>query len=101
MAEERKALYAASNTLSQPPLLEPTPVYPSSNFTLSEATAQLPVEYRDLPRLAQGLLGNPDIRLWKHQWESVKAVVEGKKDLSGHDGHRLRQDRVFPAAGTG
>ena len=81
MAEERKALYAASDTLSQPPLLEPTPVYPSSNFTLSEATARLPMEYRDLPNLAQGLLDNPDIRLWKHQWESVKSVVKDKKDL--------------------
>ena len=81
MAEERKALYAASDTLSQPPLLEPTPVYPSSNLTLSEAAAHLPVEYRDLTSLAHGLLDNRDIRLWRHQWESVKAVVEDKKDL--------------------
>ena len=81
MAAERQALYAASDTLSQPPLLEPTPVYPSSNLTLSEATGLLPVEYRDLPSLAQGLLDHQDIRLWKHQWDSVKAVVEDKKDL--------------------
>ena len=81
MAEERKALYAVSDTLSQPPLLEPTPVYPSSDLTLPEAAAQLPAEYRDLPSLAQGLLGNQDIRLWKHQWESVRTVLQDKKDL--------------------
>ncbi len=81
MAEERRALYAASDTLSQPPLLEPTPVYPSSNLTLAEASTQLPREYRDLPSLAQGLLGNPGVRLWKHQWESVRTVLRDKKDL--------------------
>ena len=81
MVAERRALYAGSDTLSQPPLLEPTPVYPSSNFTLSEAAAQLAEAYRDLPNIAQGLLGNPDIRLWKHQWESVRTVLADKRDL--------------------
>ena len=81
MAAERRALYSGSDTLSQPPLLEPTPVYPSSNLTLSEAAALLPREYRDLPNIAQGLLGDPDIRLWKHQWESVRTVLEDKRDL--------------------
>ena len=81
MVEERRALYAESDTLSQPPLLEPTPVYPSSNLTLAEATAQLPGEYKDLPNLAQGLLGSPELRLWKHQLDSVKTVLEKKSDL--------------------
>ena len=81
MAAERRTLYSGSDTLSQPPLLEPTPVYPSSNLTLSEAAALLPREYRDLPNIAQGLLGDPDIRLWKHQWESVRTVLEDKRDL--------------------
>ncbi len=81
MAEERRKLYAASDTLSQPPLLEPTPVYPSSNLTLSQVAAQLPSEYRDLPSLAQGLLGNQDIRLWKHQWDSVRTTLLDGKDL--------------------
>ena len=81
MAAERRALYSGSDTLSQPPLLEPTPVYPSSNLTLPEAATLLPREYRDLPNIAQGLLGDPDIRLWKHQWESVRTVLEDKRDL--------------------
>jgi len=81
MAEERRKLYAASDTLSQPPLLEPTPVYPSSNLTLSQAAAQLPGEYSDLPSLAQGLLGKPDTPLWKHQWDSVRTVLRDGKDL--------------------
>ena len=81
MAAERRALYSVSDTLSQPPLLEPMAVYPSSNLTLSEAGARLPGEYRDLPNMAQGLLGDPDIRLWKHQWESVRTVLEDKRDL--------------------
>ncbi len=81
MAQERRELYAASDVLSQPPLLEPTPVYPSSGLTLSQATAQLPAEYCDLPSLAQGLVGNPGIRLWKHQWDSVRAALLDGKDL--------------------
>ena len=81
MAAERRTLYSGSDTLSQPPLLEPTPVYPSSNLTLSEAASLLPREYSDLPNIAQGLLGDPDIRLWKHQWESVRSVLEDKRDL--------------------
>ena len=64
-----------------PPLLEPTPVYPSSGLTLSEAAAQLPEEFRDLPDIAQGLLSDPNIRLWKHQWESLTTVLEDKRDL--------------------
>ena len=81
MAAERRALYSGSDTLSQPPLLEPTPVYPSSNLTLPEAASLLPREYHALPNIAQGLLGDPDIRLWKHQWESVRTVLEDKRDL--------------------
>lgn len=81
MAEERRALYAGSDTLSQIPLLEPTPVYPSSNLTLAQAADLLPEGYSDLPGVAQGLLGNPNIRLWKHQWESVRTVLRDRKDL--------------------
>ena len=101
MAAERRALYSVSDTLSQPPLLEPTPVYPSSNLTLSEAAARLPREYSDLRNIAQGLLGDPDIRLWKHQWESVRTVLEDKRDLVVTTGTGFWQDRVFPAARAG
>ncbi|MYC30855.1 MAG: DEAD/DEAH box helicase, partial [Chloroflexi bacterium] len=81
MAVERRRLYAESDVLSQPPLLEPTPVYPSSGLTLSDAAAQLSEEYRGVPDLAQELLGDSGIRLWKHQWESLKTVLDEKRDL--------------------
>ena len=81
MAEERRSLYAGSDTLSQIPLLEPTPVYPSANLTLAQAAVQLPEGYSDLPTVAQGLLGNPSIQLWKHQWDSVRTVLRDRKDL--------------------
>ena len=81
MVEERKRLFLTSDTLSQEPLLEPTPVYPSSGLRLPEAAAQLPPEYGDLPDIARGLLDNPDIRLRKHQWESLRTVLRDKKDL--------------------
>ena len=81
MANERRALYETSDTLSQPPLMEPTPVYPSSGLTLAEATRQFLPEYVDLPGLAQRLLDGPDTRLWKHQWDSVRAVLRDKKDI--------------------
>ena len=81
MAEERKVLYSSSDVLSQPPLLEPTPVYPTSNRTLAGAVAELSAQYGDLPNLAQGLLPNPSIRLWRHQWTSLKTVLQHKKDL--------------------
>ena len=81
MVAERRSLYAASETLSQPPLLEPTPVYPSSGLTLSDAAVRLPEQFRDLPDIAQGLLADPNIRLWKHQWESLTTVLEDRRDL--------------------
>ena len=81
MAKERRALYAGTDTLSQIPLLEPTPVYPSANLTLAQAAVQLPEGYSDLPTVAQGLLGNPSIQLWKHQWDSIRTVLWDRKDL--------------------
>ena len=81
MVAERRSLYAMSDTLSQPPLLEPTPVYPSSDLSLSDAASRLPEEFCDLPDIAQGLLADPTVRLWKHQWESLKTVLEDKRDL--------------------
>ena len=81
MVEERKRLFSTSDTLSQEPLLEPTPVYPSSGLRLLEAADELPPEYGDLPNIARGLLDNLDIRLWNHQWESLRTVLRDKRDL--------------------
>ena len=80
MGIERRELLSSSTVLSQPPLLEPTPVYPSSALTLAEASAALPPEYHDLHKLAQELMSK-DIRLYRHQWKSLEAVLKDGKDL--------------------
>lgn len=81
MSEERAELYENSAILWQPPLLEPTPVYPSSGLTLADAAAELPPKYRDLPNFAKGLWDDPNTRLWAHQWESLKTVLKDGEDL--------------------
>lgn len=81
MNAEREELYERSNILWQQPLLEPTPVYPSSERTLADAAAELPSAYRDLPNFGRGLWDDPNTELWAHQWESLKAVIADGKDL--------------------
>ena len=81
MVEERRALYARSDILRQPPLLEPTPVYPSSGLSLADAAKELPAKYADLPAFANELWGGQNVRLWKHQWESLKTALTDGKDL--------------------
>lgn len=78
LATERDSLLDQVGILSQPPLIEPVPVYPSSGMTLTEATARLPEAYRDLADLGAGVV--PDGRtLYAHQWESLRrAVVDGR-----------------------
>lgn len=67
--------------LSQPPLLEPVPVYPSSSRTFRESVAQrLPAEYQALPDLAQTLF-KPQDKLYEHQEESLVQVLKNKKDI--------------------
>lgn len=80
MGMERRNLLSASDVLSQPPLLEPTPVYPSSDMTLTEAGGALPSEYQGLGDIAQELIG-PDVRLYRHQWRSLETVLMDKNDL--------------------
>ena len=80
MAEERRALLDGADIIAQPPLLEPAPVYPTSGWNLAQAGAQLPPEYRDLPSLAQALL-RPEVRLYRHQWHSLQAVIQEGRDL--------------------
>ena len=72
LSEERKRLLSKGEILSQPPLLETIPVYPTSGLNLQEASQRLPKGYQDLYRLAQALF--PDGReLWQHQWESLRS----------------------------
>ncbi len=65
--------------LSVPPLLEPTPVYPSSGKTLEEAAKALPTGYEDLAHLGRSLF--PNFPLYEHQWQSLKAAILDQKDI--------------------
>jgi Lhr-like helicase len=80
LAQERNNLLQRTGIISQPALVEPMPIYPSSGMDLSTAAAQLPPEYRDIAQLGQ-MLFEPGIELYKHQWESLKQVLENGKDL--------------------
>ena len=80
VADERGEMLSSSDILSQPPLLEPTPVYPTSGLNLADVSAKLPTKYADLRYLALDLMG-PEIELYRHQWNSLKAVLEDGKDL--------------------
>ena len=81
MVEERRALYDRSDILRQPPLLEPTPVYPSSGLALADAADKLPSQYADMSEFAKELWDDPNVQLWRHQWESLKTVLADGKDL--------------------
>ena len=80
LSNERRRLLAQVETLSQPPLLETIPVYPSSDYNLAAASQSLPSDYQDLQHLAQALFPS-DIQLWNHQLESLQEVLENKKDI--------------------
>lgn len=81
LAEERDTLLRQPGVLSQPPLLETVPVYPSSHMTLVDVADSLPAEYGDLRYLGRGLLPSLDTELYQHQWESLDVVLRQKKDL--------------------
>lgn len=80
MIDERRRLLSGSTILSQPPLLEPTPVYPGSGLNLAQASRKLPSRYHDLQYLARDLMGADD-KLWRHQWNSLTTVLQDGKDL--------------------
>jgi Lhr-like helicase len=86
LAEERdRRLDYLSNPnnpiLSIPPLVEPVPIYRSSNMNLSAAANQLPPEYRGLADLAQPIFDDPSINLYKHQWNSLQETIANQKDI--------------------
>ena len=77
---DRHLQYRPENALlSTPPLLEPTPLYPSSGKTLEEAAKALPAGYEDLVHLGQSLF--PNFPLYEHQWQSLKAAIVNQKDI--------------------
>lgn len=78
--QERRRKLSAPGILSQPPLIEPVNVYPSSGHDLQGATQQLPAGYAGLAQLAQGLFP-PGLQLYQHQLQSLLAVCRDKRDL--------------------
>ena len=78
VARERNALIASAGLLSQPPLVEPTPLYPSSGQTLAELAASLPDAqgaYRDVASLASALF---PFAPYQHQKEALEAHLAGR-----------------------
>jgi len=80
LADERDRLLQQPGILSQPPLVEPVPIYPSSGMNLSAAANQLPSEYHNLAELGQ-MIFDPGVQLYQHQWESLREVLVNHRDL--------------------
>ena len=80
LATERDRLLNQPGILSQPPLIEPLPTYPSSGLTLSDAANQLPPQYQDLAQLGQTLFDR-NIELYEHQWDSLTEVLVNQRDI--------------------
>lgn len=82
LGEERRQLLSQQGILSQPPLLETVPVYPSSGLDLAAVSRadRLPPGYEDLQYLAKDLI--PEGReLYRHQWESLDEVINKGRDI--------------------
>ena len=81
LSQEREKLLKQAGFLSQKPLVEPVPVYPSSNLSLKNAAEALGDGYEWLPEIAKGLLGGHN--LYQHQWDALRlsAAVEDSKDI--------------------
>lgn len=81
LSSERHALLSQSTILSQPPLLETVPLYPSDGSTLDDVAddlASLDNAYGDLAALARGLFP-PGRALYQHQKQALlEAIYEGK-----------------------
>ena len=60
LSEERKKLLAREGILSQPPILETIPVYPSSGMSLLDVCQREEMQngYEDLYHLAKALFSN-------------------------------------------
>jgi Lhr-like helicase len=87
LMKERDALLQRVAILAQPPLVETVPLYPyesDNRGTLDDLAQQLHADYRDVAGLAARLFmtdKGKKLRLYKHQWDSLKSVVQDKKDI--------------------
>ena len=91
LEKERDKLLREGEILSQPPLIETVPVYPSSGDTLQEATQNLLPEYAGLADLGKELLPAP-LQLYSHQWDSLREVLMNQKDLVVTTNPQLESD---------
>lgn len=82
LGEERDRLLKKPGILSQPPLVEPVPIYPPTlaGWDLSAAANQLPPEYRNLAELGQTIF-EPGVPLYEHQWKSLREVLVNQRDI--------------------
>jgi DEAD/DEAH box helicase domain-containing protein len=83
LAAERAALLRRVGVLSQPPLVETVPLYPSSNRTLSQAAQELATiepSYAGLAALGSGLIDESN-ELYDHQWRSLREVLVRGRDI--------------------
>ena len=80
LAVERDELLRNIGILSQPPLIEPVPVYPSSGLTLADAAQALPAGYEDLAHLGAGVM-DPRFELYEHQWNSLDQFLQQEQDI--------------------
>ena len=84
LAKERRVLLQKPTTLSQPPLVETVPIYPSSGKALPEIAEELTAtdkHYADLAQLAGGLFPAEDTPLYAHQDQSLRDAMECGKDI--------------------
>lgn len=79
LQQDRQAMLENGTLLSQPPLIEPSPQYPSSGKTLVEAVNDLGDGYEGLADLGWPIMG--DFELYGHQYESLIATLRDKRDI--------------------
>ncbi len=79
LAQERRDLLGKGTLLSQTPLIEPSPQYPSSGQSLKTIVERLGKEYVDLAALAAPIIG--DNILYQHQVDAIYATLRDKKDI--------------------
>ena len=84
LAEERRALLQKPTILSQPPLVETVPIYPSSDKTLSQIAEDLAATnqcYAGIAQLAGGLFPAENTPLYAHQEQSLHGAIEHGRDI--------------------
>ena len=69
LSKERRKLLAQQGILSQPPLLETIPVYPTLSNNLAETSQLLPPDYQDPSIPCARFASNQCLNFGKHQWE--------------------------------